>query len=180
MWFRVTLAVGSVGVVGWRLFSLGWSLGAVASTTSTEGIPYNEAVQKGVELLVQQSDSWARATAFLIAVLAGLWIAKGDRPHLVLQWKLWPEIVMWFAGLFMLCAGLYCYNQYLDHIANALEACGRTSAGATTPKTIANVFHTNYEALRAEQFWFLVCGTSASCLAVFSLKNQSGGGNGRA
>jgi hypothetical protein len=149
-------------------------LRAVASTTSVTAVPYNDAVQKGVELLVNQSGSWAQATTLLLGALAALWIAKGDEPRLALRLRLWPEIVIWCAGVFMLGAGLYCYNDYLDSIATALEVGGLTS---DTAISIPNVFDEKYEALRSEQFRLLLFGTAASALAILSVRQQFSGGH---
>lgn len=166
---RACLGVVALVILGWRVVNLWTALDTVASTTSVVGIPYNDAVEKGVELLVQQADSWAQATTLLLAAVAALWIAKGDEPRLALKRRLWPEIAMWVAGVLMLGAGLYCHNEYLAGIASALETGGVTSGQDSI--RVPNVFDDRYEVLRAQQLWLLVLGSTASVLAVFSVRN---------
>lgn len=156
----------------WRIVKMNGLLDAIASATSVVAVPYNDAIQKGVELLIEQSVSWAQATTLLLGVLATLWIAKGDDPRLAFRTRLVPEIAMCCAGMLMLFASLYCYHEYLAGIVTALEA-----GGSTSPEVIKipNVFHEKYEALRGEQLTLLLFGFVASGLAVFSVRNLSGG-----
>ncbi len=177
IFFRVILALASLGILAWQLVRMKTLLSAVKSTTSVPAVPYNDAVQKGIELLVDQSGTWAQATVVLLGTLVALWIAKGDESGLAFRVELWPEICIWLAGAFMLGAGLYCHNEYLDSIVTALEVGGLTSDATIK---IPNVFDEKYEAVRSEQFRLLIFGTAASAVAILSVRKhkQSGGADG--
>src|ERR1043166_7411264 len=109
---RYLMALSALRVLVWRLVKIRALLRAVSSSTSVAPIPWNDAVQKAIETLVQKAGLWAQATALLLAALVTLWVAKSDEPRLALSPHLLPEIATWLVGVSMLLAGLYCYNEY--------------------------------------------------------------------
>lgn len=169
---RVLLAVIALGTLGWRLCRITTLSNDIASTTTVGAIPYNDAVQKSIDILVDQSKTWAQVTFVLLSLVLALWLGKRDQPQLTLTRHFLPEIVIWIAVVFMLIAGLYCHNEYLNHISTALESGGVTSKSAMS---IPDVFGSKYESLIAEQFWLLVIGSVASAVALFSLTQLAGG-----
>jgi hypothetical protein len=168
---RVCLVVVATILLVWQLTAMNRLLGEVQSITAIRSVPYNEAVQSAVNLLVEQSTSWSQVALLLLGALAALWIAKKDEAGLALKPQNWPEIVMWLAGVGLLVASVYCHNEYLDGLAAALQAGGVT-AGTTI--TIADVFSDKFEALRREQATLLVFGTAISVVAFFSIRNLAG------
>lgn len=169
---RILLALASLGILAWRVLRMISLVHYIDRTTSVTSLRYNEITQRGIDVLIKQTDSWAQATTILIGVLAALWVAKGDEPRLALTHLLWPEITMWCAGVAMLVLELYCQKEYLGIIAHALEVGGATASG--TQSTIPDVFNNPYEALRIEQMWLLLFGGAASVCAVFSVRHLSG------
>lgn len=169
---RPLLALACLGLAGFEVWSLVCLLHDIAEITSIRPIPYNVAVQRGVELLTNQAGSCAQLTTLLLGALAALWIAKGDEPRLALSRRLWPEIVMWCTGVLMLGTGLYCYHEYLSRVASALEVGGVTSPSSIS---IPDVFNEKFESLLTEQFRLLVFGTILSGLAILSVRQTSGG-----
>jgi len=170
--FRIMLAVAAMGSLIWRLFTIATLLHGIAATTSVRAIPYNAAVQKGIEVLVDQSRTWAQITTVLLGLLGALWVAKKDQPQLTISKEFWPEILLWLAVIAMLFAGLYCHYEYVDSISTALETGGVTS---NTSLTIPDVFDPKYESMIAEQLHLLILGTIASALAIFSVGHLAGG-----
>ena len=164
---RSVFAVIALGFLIWRLVRIKVLFCAIASTTSG-AIQWNEPVQKAVDMLIGQATLWAQASALLLGGLVALWLAKADEPQLVLNRSHLPEIVTWLVGAVMLLAGLYCYNEYVDSVAGALEAGGVTSGAAVS---IPDIFADKYEALRTEQFRLLVFGAIASASAIFSVRH---------
>jgi hypothetical protein len=135
-------------------------------------IPYNDLVQKGIDLLVGQSGSWAQVTGLFLAALAGLWVATGHEPRLAFSRRLWPEVVTWLAGVSMLVAALYCYHRYIRGMAVALEVGGTTS---TARMSIPNVFIYPYSALLALQLRLLLLGSLASIFGIILVRVLQGG-----
>jgi len=169
---RVALAFTAVGTLIWRLCRISNLSFAIASTTSVVAIPYNAAVQKAIEVLVDESRTWAQVTIVLLGLLGALWLAKRDQPQLRMTRQFWPEIVIWFAAITMLIAGLYCHHEYLDGISTALETGGVTSKNSVS---IPNVFDPKYESMMAEQLWLLILGSVTSGLALFNVAQLAGG-----
>jgi peptidoglycan/LPS O-acetylase OafA/YrhL len=174
LFIRVVLACTALGTLGWSLHEISSVLDKIASTTSVGAVPYNAAVQKAIEVLIDQSKTWAQVTFVLLGLLAALWVAKSDEPQLALKLHFLPEIVIWVAVIGMLVAGLYCHNEYLNKISTALESGGVTSR---SPVSIPNVFDSNYESLMSEQFRLLIFGSVASAVALFSVTHLAGGRN---
>jgi|HubBroStandDraft_4_1064222.scaffolds.fasta_scaffold199712_2 hypothetical protein len=172
---RILFALGSVAILAWRACHMMLLVQSIDLLTSVASLQYNEITQKGIDVIIAQSDSWAQATTILIGVLAALWVAKGDEPQLALRKQLWPEIIMWCAGAFTLLLGLYCQKKYLGFIAHALEVGGATARREAA--SIPDVFSDPYEALRTEQMWLLIFGAAMSAFAVFSVRHLSGAKN---
>ncbi len=169
---RVALAVTAVGTLIWRLCRISTLSLEIASTTSVVAIPYNAAVQKAIEVLVDESRTWAQVTIVLLGLLGALWLATRDQPQLRITRQLWPEIVTWVAVVTMLIAGLYCHHEYLDGISTALETGGVTSKASVS---IPDVFDPKYESMITEQFRLLIFGSVASGLALFNVAQLAGG-----
>ena len=145
----------------------------ISAKTSVGSVPYNDGVRHSIELLIQDSSSWADASLLLLGALATLWVAKADEVRLLLNWNALPEILMWIASVSLLLAAVYCHREYVDGVASALEAGGRTSA--PDKLQIANVFDEKFEGLRSLEFDLLVSGALAGVLGFFSVRNLSEG-----
>lgn len=174
---RVAFALVAAAMLVRQALETRTLLAALDAKTSVGPIQYNEAIQSSIDLFTDQSTSWSQATLVLLGLLAALWVAKADQARLVLKLEYVPELVMWFASIVLLIGSLYCYTEYVQGVASALEVGGVTSDPHKPPLTIANVFDNKYDALRREQLRLFMFGGVASILALFSANNLAGDRN---
>jgi hypothetical protein len=89
---RVSLAFLALGTLGWRLCRISILSHDISATTTVVAIPYNDAVQKAIDISIDQSKTWAQVTLVLLGLVLALWLGKRDQPQLALTRRFWLRL----------------------------------------------------------------------------------------